>query len=182
MGVYLVNIMRCKQMFSVLGLIAPLAVGLVMASPFSTVSEASAEGTLTELCSSTVGACEPCAMEDAPVLRTEVCWDGRKATLKHSDGECAELGRPYHLDFGYVIEPISGEILPLLPLADTCRQGYCQPMGTIDPGTLDDGVACCNPKTGECSAPDQNGICGVGDVTWCKTLEDNGDGTVTCHE
>jgi hypothetical protein len=57
----------------------------------------------------------------------------------------------------------------------------CEPSVVGSP-LLEDGVACCNPNTGECTAPDANGNCTVGDITWCKELETNGNGTVTCHE
>ena len=79
------------------------------------------------------------------------------------------------------VDGLSLEVVAYKPLMDTCDAGYCV-IGDVDPGALGDGVACCDPKTGDCTETDGNGNCPVGDVTWCKDLETHGDGTVTCHE
>jgi hypothetical protein len=167
-------------MFSVLALVAPLAVGAVLASPLATLSEAAATEALPNLCEATRGVCVHSAIGDAPLLRADVCWDGELVTLKGAT-ECGG-GRPYHLSFGYVADPLTNEILAYAPLPDTCDLGVCA-VDQIGPNTiLSDGVACCNPSTGVCEAPDGNGSCTAGDITWCTSLEANGDGTVTCHE
>lgn len=172
--------MRRKQMFSVLALVAPLAIGAVMASPIATVSNASAEGWLPNLCESTRGACMYTSMNAAPVLRADVCWDGERTTLKGTAG-CVS-GRGYYLTYGEVADPSKNLVIAYSPLKDTCALGFCV-ADEIDASTvIDDGVACCNPKTGVCEAPDEDGLCSVGDITWCEKLEDNGDGTITCHE
>lgn len=170
--------MRCKQVFSVLAFVAPFAVAAVVASPVAS-SEAKADGSLPILCESTQ-ACEIVPMDEAVLLRDDVCWDGERTTMM-GEGEC-DSGRPYHLTFGYVIDPITNDVLAQSPAIDTCVAGYCV-ADQLDPGTLlADGVACCNPKSGQCTAPEENDYCPVGDVTWCKQIEENGDGTITCHE
>ena len=172
--------MRRKQMFSVLALVAPLAIGAVMASPITTVSDASAEGWLPNLCESTRGVCMYTSIQSAPVLRANVCWDGTRTTLMGPAG-CVS-GRGYYLSFGELADPTTNTVLPYSPLKDTCDLGFCV-AGELDASDIIvDGVACCNPKTGVCEAPDEDGLCTVGDITWCEKLEDNGDGTVTCHE
>ena len=68
-------------MSSVLALVAPLAIGAVMASPALTPSEASATGELPNLCESTRGVCVYTSMVSAPVLRANVCWNGYTTKL-----------------------------------------------------------------------------------------------------
>src|SRR5690606_36025248 len=117
----------------------------------------------------------------APELRSNVCWNGVSVTLMGPNG-CGSAGLAYYLEHGLVIDPLSNLVLAIQPVIDTCDAGFCVP-NQINPGEeLIDGVACCNPKSGECKAPDENGVCNFGDITWCKKLENNGDGTVTCHE
>jgi hypothetical protein len=172
---------RCKQMFSVLALVAPLAALAVMASPVTTVSEASAEQTNPNYCEALPGNCEYSLIDVTPVLRSDVCWDGETTTLKGT-APCANGGREYYLAYGIVTDPITNTVLALSPLINTCALGVCV-AGELDAGDIvTDGVACCNPKTGECEPPDEDGLCTYGDITWCETIEDNGDGTITCHE
>lgn len=166
-------------MFSVLALIVPFAAAVV-ASSTTIVPDAQAAG-LTNLCESTQGVCIITSVEAAPVLRADVCHDGVTTTLMGSTG-CGSSSRAYHLTHGIVDNPITNTVLPFQPVIDTCVAGFCVP-DQIDPGdVITDGVACCNPKTGVCQAPNENGLCTVGDITWCEKVEDNGDGTITCHE
>lgn len=173
--------MRRKQMFSVLALVAPLAIGAAMASPIITVSNASAEGWLPNLCESTRNVCIHTLITTAPVLRANVCWDGTDTKLMGSTG-CPTGSFGYYLTYGEVADPNTNTVLPYSPLKNTCDLGVCA-VGEIGANDIIiDGVACCNPKTGECKAPDEDGACMVGDITWCEKIEDNGDGTITCHE
>jgi hypothetical protein len=174
---------RCKEMFSVLALLAPIALVAFVASPKTGISEASASRGLPSLCQSTVGVCEVQSVNDAPELAANVCWDSRSEilTLMPAAG-CTGEGRGYSVTHGFVADPTSNVVFPIAAVIDTCEAGFCVP-NQLDPGaSLIDGVACCNPKTGECEAADSKGMCSFGDVTWCEKLEDNGDGTVTCHE
>jgi hypothetical protein len=172
--------MRRKQMFSVLALVAPFAVGAVMASPIVTVSNASAQEVAPNLCENTRYVCEHTSINAAPVLRANVCWDGVRTTLAGSGG--CSTGSLFYLSFGEVVDPLTNTVAAYSPLKDTCEMGYCSPDGIDASDIIIDGVACCNPKTGVCEAPDEDGLCTVGDITWCEKLEDNGDGTITCHE
>lgn len=168
-------------MSSVLALVAPLALGAVMASPITTVSSASADEWAPNLCEGTRGVCIYVPVTAAPVLRADVCWNGETTKLMGSSG-CATDGVRYHLSYGEVSDPITNTVLAYSPVKNTCDLGLCVP-DELDAGDIIvDGVACCNPKTHVCEAPDENGLCTVGDVTWCEKLEDNGDGTITCHE
>jgi hypothetical protein len=141
-------------------------------------AHAQARQASAELCEHTTGVCIYTSMDAAPVLGSDVCWDGYDITLAGPRG-CDSSSFQYHLRYG--IRDASGYIDAYEPVPDTCDLGYCTP-GEIGAGPYADGVACCNPKTGTCTAPDANGICAYGDVTWCKKVENNGDGTVTCHE
>lgn len=173
--------MRRKQMFSVLAVVAPLAIGAVTASPIVMVSNASAEEVLPNLCESTREVCEHTSINTAPVLRANVCWNGETTKLMGTSG-CGMNGRGYYLSFGEVADPLTNTVIAYSPLKDTCDLGFCV-VDEINASTIIiDGVACCSPKTGVCEAPDEDGLCTVGDITWCEKLEDNGDGTVTCHE
>lgn len=173
--------MRCKEMFSVLALVAPLAVAAFVASPTTLVSEASAARGLSSLCSSTVGICAIQSVNHAPALQANVCWDGRTTTLMPAGGCPAGVGA-YSITHGIIEDPTTNVVFPIAAVIDTCDAGFCKP-NQLQAGTiLTDGVACCNPKTGECEAPDDDGLCSYGDITWCEKVEDNGDGTVTCHE
>lgn len=174
------TMMRRKGMFSVLALLAPLAVVAVVASPTPVVSEASATLINPSLCTSVTQVCEYQPIEEAPALNTNVCWDGFTTTLMGAGG-CTGDGRAFSISHGIVLDPVTNVVLPIAGLIDTCPR-YCT-SGGIDAGTiLTDGVACCSAQSSSCTAPDQNGVCSKGDITWCKKLEDNDDGTVTCHE
>jgi len=166
---------RCKDTFAFLALVAPLAVCAVLASR---VSEASTTGKNANLCEVTTGTCAHCPLEAAPVLRADVCWDGDVVTLKGA-GDCTGGSREFYLSYGEVADPLTNEILAYSPVPDACTIVTC----LTDPAPgLEDGVACCNPKTDQCQAADSNGGCTVGDVTWCKSMDTHGDGTVTCHQ
>jgi hypothetical protein len=168
---------RCKEMFSILTLVAPLAVCAVLASPLVPVSEAATTGKNANLCEVTTGVCTHCPIEAAPVLKSDVCWNGEVVKLKGTG--CASGYREYYLSYGSVVDPLTNEILAYSPVPDACTVVTCL---TNPPPGLEDGVACCNPKTDQCQAPDSNGVCSVGDITWCKSMDTNGDGTVTCHQ
>ena len=166
--------MHVNQLFTGLALLAPLALALV-APPVASDAQAS---TRTDLCTNT-RACAYAPIDEVPTLDAEVCWDGETVTLMV--GDCGSNARPYTLRSGEVVDAVTLEVAAYAGLLDTCELGYCV-VDKIDPGALGDGVACCDPRTGDCTEPDANGNCPVGDITWCKQLETNGDGTVTCHE
>lgn len=163
-----------------------IAVGfglLSIASP-----EASANST-TDLCIAT-GSRLPdsdetagCVYTDgyAPVLASDVCWDGHTARVKGS-APCPGKQRVYSVKYGEVIDPIGGEIIAYAPLQNACELVPCAPMDDGAPWQ-EDGVACCDPETDDCWMPDANGDCPIGDITWCDDITPNdGDDTVTCHE
>jgi hypothetical protein len=176
--------MSSNKMFSVLALVAPLAIGAFVVSPVTTMSEASAAEELPNLCESTRGVCEYTSMLAAPVLRQNVCYDNTTSTttLMPSSGNCGTAGKPFYLLFGAVVDPITNLVIPYSPLADACEMGYCS-IGLLDAGTIvTDTPVCCNPNTGECTAAEDGIACSVGDILWCENLEDHGDGSFTCHD
>jgi hypothetical protein len=116
---------------------------------------------------------------DAPALEADVCWDGQLATLKGS-APCSGKGRVYHVRSGEVLDPTTGEVAAYAPLTNACELVPCAP--SYEALALGDGTACCDPNTGDCTSPDADGMCIVGDITWCKELETHNDGTVTCHQ
>ncbi|MFO7564629.1 MAG: hypothetical protein R6X02_18445 [Enhygromyxa sp.] len=121
-------------------------------------------------------------MNDAPAMEANVCWDGRTVTLMGATG-CPTGSSGYRITHGIVEDPTTNVVLAIAAVMDTCDAGFCEPPGEITASSdLIDGVACCNPKTGECQAANEDGVCSTGDITWCSKLEDNGDGTITCYE
>jgi hypothetical protein len=180
--------LRQKQMFAVLALVIPFAVAAVASS--TTPNMAKAAPLSPDLCVATGidvapdddeighGACRYAAW-DAPVLEADVCWDGQLATLKGS-APCSGKGRVYHVHNGEVLDPTTGEVAAYAPLTNACELVPCAP--SYEALALEDGTACCDPNTGDCTSPDSNGMCIVGDITWCKELETHNDGTVTCHQ
>lgn len=177
--------MRCTKMFSLIALTSAFAGGLALVSLTGTATAAPAT---PDLCVVTGVQLNPsqgnggCVYSDtnAPVLDLDVCWDGSTARIKGTVG-CPLRQATYHVKYGDVIEPLTGEVIGYAPLASACDVVVCEP-SDINSQDFDDGVACCNPNTGECWAPDAQGNCSVGDVTWCKEIENNGNGTITCHE
>jgi hypothetical protein len=141
-------------------------------------SYAEAQLAPAELCEHTTGVCIYTSMDDAPVFRSDVCWDGYAITLAGPRG-CDSTSVLYHLRYG--LRDASGFIDAYEPVPDTCDLGYCT-SGEVGAGPYADGVACCNADTKKCWSPDANGVCQTGDITWCKKIEKNGDGTLTCHE
>ncbi|WP_146662566.1 hypothetical protein [Enhygromyxa salina] len=180
--------LHTKQLFSIIALVAPFAIAAVATSMSSSSAVAAVQG--PDLCIATGIDARPdddkvgrggCvyAAPDAPVLEADVCWDGKLATLKGT-APCLGYKRAYHVRHGEVLDPQTGEVAAYAPLADTCGIVPCSQM--FQPVPVEDGTACCDPKTGDCFAPDANGNCTVGDITWCKELEKHNDGTVTCYE
>lgn len=176
------------QMFAVLALVIPFAVAAVASS--TTPNRARAASVTPDLCNATGidvapdddqigrGGCRYAAW-DAPALEADVCWNGKIATIKGSD-RCSSDTRVYHVRSGEVLDPTTGEVAAYAPLTNSCDLVPCAP--SYEALALEDGPACCDPQTGDCVSPDANGMCTVGDITWCKEIETNGDGTITCHE
>lgn len=177
-----------NKLFSIIILVAPFAVAAIATA--TTTNSAVASVRAADLCLSTGidtrpdddsigrGGCEYAA-SDAPVLDVDVCWDGRTARLKGT-APCSDYTRTYHVQSGEVLDPLTGEIAAYAPLRNSCDLVSCAP--SFQAAALEDGAACCDPNTGNCTATDVNGMCPVGDITWCKEIETNGDGSVTCHE
>jgi hypothetical protein len=183
LSVYIENMMRCTKMFSLIALTSAFAGGLALVSMSSTATA----GTATpDLCVATgvefgakLGGCEY-SDTNAPLLNLEVCWDGQTARLK-AGSTCPGRQLTYHAKYGELLDPTTGVIAAYAPLPNACELVECAPHDINAPET-DDGVACCNPNTGDCWAPDANGNCTVGDITWCEEIKNNANGTVTCHE
>jgi hypothetical protein len=178
--------MRCTKMFSLIALTSAFASGLALISLTDTATAAPAT---PDLCVSTgvqiipgqgKGACVY-SDTDVPLLQVDVCWDGSTARIKNPVTGCLPYQATYTVKYGDVISPATGEVIGYAPLPDACDLVPCE-SSDINSQVFVDGVACCNPNTGECWAPDANGLCTAGEVTWCKELENNGNGTITCHE
>lgn len=178
---------RCKTILSLVALVVPFAVGATLLSTSSTPAMAST--TSTDFCAGTGSkfewqtSTEGCVYSPptAAAFDGEVCWNGVSARAKGA-GACLTTELQYHLQHGEVIDPLTGLVAAYAPVPDACDvllDGCGEYQGVEE---LVDGYACCNPKTGDCFAPDENGDCTVGEVTWCKDLEDNGEGGVNCHE
>jgi hypothetical protein len=171
-------------MFSLIALTSAFVAGVALVSMTDT---AKAEEAAADLCLATgikspwsnKGGCEYSG-SDVPLLATNVCWDGHTARVKGLTS-CPGTQRTYFIKYGEVVNPITLEIVAYAPLPSACNLVPCAP-SNYESLPYDDGVACCNPDTGDCWMPDANGNCTVGDITWCEELEDNGDNTVTCHE
>jgi hypothetical protein len=183
--VYIENMMRCTKMFSLIALTSAFVGGLVLVSLNGTATAATAT---PDLCVATGARISPdsgtggCVYSDtnAPVLGLNVCWDGTTARIKGGLA-CPTKQPTYFVKYGEVVSPLSGEIIAYAPLPDACELVTCE-TSDINSQPLEDGVACCNPVTGICTPPNANGDCTAGEITWCKELENNGNGTVTCHE
>jgi hypothetical protein len=176
--------MRCTKMFSLIALTSAFAGALALVSMTGTATAAPAT---PDLCVATgvqsgLHSAGGCVYSDtnAPLLSLNVCWDGTTARLKGALG-CPSKQATYFVKYGEVVGPLDGEVIGYAPLPDACEVVVCEPSEVGAP-LIEDGIACCNPNTGECTAPDSNGNCTVGDITWCKELETNADDTITCHE
>jgi hypothetical protein len=177
--------MRCTKMFSLVALTSAFAGGLAFVSLTNT---ATAEDAMPDLCVAVgatidlelaIGGCLY-SSTDAPLLNLDVCWDGNTARIKPSLG-CPAKQATYNVKYGEVINPLSNEVIGYAPLPDACELVPCEP-SDYNSQALVDGVACCDPNTGECTAPDANGNCIGGEITWCKEIEVNSEGNLICHE
>lgn len=178
--------MRCTKMFSLIALTSAFAGGLMLVSLTNTATAAPA---VPDLCVATgvqfsAGQTNKgCVYSDtnAPVLGLNVCWDGSTARIKTALG-CPSKQATYFVKYGEVISPLTSQVIGYAPLPDACELVVCE-ASNVDSLGYDDGVACCNPGTGDCFPPNANGSCPEGgEITWCKELENNPDNTVTCHE
>jgi hypothetical protein len=185
-SVYIEIMMRCTKMVSLIALVSAFAGGLAFVSLTGT---AAATRAVPDLCVATGVQIDPsqggagCVYSDSsvPVLSVDVCWDGTTARIK-GGLSCPAKQATYHVKYGDVINPTTGEVLGYAPLPDACEVVACE-ASDVESLALEDGVACCNPDTGDCWAPDANGNClGGGEITWCKELEENPDNSITCHE
>lgn len=177
--------MRCTKMFSLIALPAAFAGGLAFMSLTNTATAARA---VPDLCVATGVQIDPtqggggCVYSDGdvPLLSLDVCWDGTTARIK-GGLTCPNRQVTYHVKYGDVINPMSGEVIGYAPLPDACEVVACEP-SNYESLPYEDGIACCDPETGACVAP-VNGNCpGGGEITWCKELEENPDNSITCHE
>ena len=174
-------------MFSLMALVAPFAVAAVAASTTSNTAVAAPQ--TPDLCIGTgidtlpdndaigSGGCEYAAW-DAPVLDADVCWNGSFAALKGT-APCLEGAYAYHVKHGEVLDPVTSLVVGYAPLINTCDVVDCKPK--FQPNPLGDGTACCDSE-GNCYSPNENGLCTVGTITWCKEIEEHNNGTVTCFE
>lgn len=121
--------------------------------------------------------------DNVPVLGAAVCWDGETAYLQPAQG-CPARQPTYFAKYGEVVDPLSGEITSYAPLPSACTVVPCAPAPAPNeaPPLEPDDVACCDPETDDCFPTDANGDCPEGEMTWCKQVTANGDGTVTCSE
>jgi hypothetical protein len=150
--------MRCTKMFSLVALTSAFAGGLAFVSLTNT---ATAEDAMPDLCVAV----------------------GATIDLELAIGGClySSTEATYNVKYGEVINPLSNEVIGYAPLPDACELVPCEP-SDYNSQALVDGVACCDPNTGECTAPDANGNCIGGEITWCKEIEVNSEGNLICHE
>lgn len=131
--------------------------GLVCITGTQTESDAT-----SYLCTSAPSACEY-APSTAPLLNSYVCWDRSTAVLM--EGECPEDSWAYWVGAGEVVDPVTKEVQPYIPLDDACDLGYCVPYNPNDPPG-EEGAMCCEVSSGECTPTDS--ICPSTQISvWC---------------
>ncbi len=128
------------------------------------------------LCTSVPSACDY-AGPDAPVLRAQVCWNGKVAVLAGS-GPCPSGSRMAWVEHG-AIDPLTGAIQAYIALPDACASGWCSELPPGEPLPDDGSEVCCQPEpiTGTCTL---NVSDCSGEVLWCEGYEANNDGTIDC--
>jgi hypothetical protein len=176
--------MRCTKMFSLIALTSAFAGGLALVSLGGHATAATAT---PDLCLAigakppgSTGSCWYADSNAVPGLNLDVCWDGSTARIKGALS-CPRGQVKYHAKYGEVVNPLNGQIIAYAPVPNACEVGVCEP-SDVNSQAFDDGIACCNPITGACQPTNAAGGCDQGQITWCKELENNGNGTVTCHE
>lgn len=133
------------------------------------------------LCMSSPGACQY-APPDAPILSTDVCFDGEVIVLK-GGSSCATGWWEYYVLHGEVVDVQAGTVVAYIALPDACDQGYCEPKDPGDPPG-EPGAMCCDPQTSACTETDS--ICPPDKIAvWCQdgeTPEQGSNGEWECHE
>lgn len=154
-----------SSLFAVAGLLVP------------TSAEATTTTTrIAPLCTSVKDVCEYTSA-DAPVLRANVCWDKTTIRLMPATG-CPSGAYPYYVDYGEVIDPLLGTVVPYIPLPDACDLGYCSTLAAFDNGPLAGAPLCCQSAE---NCVEVEGSCD-GDIVFCEAAGTNDDGTVACFD
>lgn len=154
--------------------VAPLS---LLAAALMLAPDQAQAGEYRALCTSAGKACVYTGPE-APVLSTNVCWNGVDVRLKGS-GSCAAGSWPYYVDFGEVIDPVLGLVIAYIPLDDACDMGSCSDL-TSNEGPFTAEPMCCYPGQENCT-PNLEGQCPNGKVlVWCQQPATNDDGSVAC--
>ncbi len=150
-----------------------LAAGLLGFAPQPPVEASS----YRSLCDSAPAACSYTG-PSAPVLKADVCWNRVTATLKGT-APCMTGSWAYFVEYGEVIEPLTGLVQAYIPLDDACEHGYCVGYAPAEPTWSD--ALCCTSETADSCVPKPPTVSCNGKVVFCDETSDNGDGTVTCH-
>ncbi|NJK31791.1 MAG: hypothetical protein HC927_04845 [Deltaproteobacteria bacterium] len=116
---------------------------------------------------------------NAPVLEADVCFSATTGAILKGASGCPKEARPYFVEHGEIVDPMSGAVAAYIPLDNACSvPGVCvAPPDGHNPGPgypicCDDDDQCTNYQGGACA----------GTLYFCIDGVCNEDGTVTCFE
>lgn len=140
-----------------------------------------ASATYRDLCASVPAACEYTG-PDAAVLGADVCYSSTGGVTLKGSGACPTGAWPYYLDYGEIVDPLTGEVAAYIPLDWACsHSGICEegdpPVGS-DP---QEAPICC--EFGFC-VPAEEVLCDSENslLVFCYDGVTESDGSVTCFE
>lgn len=130
-----------------------------------------------DLCLSVSAACE-WSGPNVAVINADVCWSTATGVRAKGTAPCPPGSNPYHLKYGEVIDPTTGQIQAFAPLDDACAHGIC--FDGPPPGNTEAQAICC--EFGIC-VPLNEVLCnGTESVAYyCDEGVTNLDGTVDCY-
>lgn len=138
-----------------------------------------AQAEYRDLCLSVPAACD-WSGPNVPKFDADVCWSSSTGLVAKGSLPCPSGSWPYHLGFGEVIDPVTGEVQAYAPLDEACSvPGLCLD-GPPPPGAQEHAICC---EWGVCVDLDTVPCDSSTSTAYiCYDGVSNQDGTIDCFE
>jgi hypothetical protein len=116
---------------------------------------------------------------NAPVLRAGVCLSSAGDITLKGTAPCPSDTWPYYVEYGEVVDPVTGQVDAYIPLDDACtKEGLCEKAPPPD-GSQEFPMCCYVNQNGDEVCVDGMISCG-GTLWFCHDGVSNEDGSITC--
>ena len=112
------------------------------------------------------------------MLRADVCYGFAGGIVLKGSAACPTGLWPYYVDYGEVVDPLTGEVAAYIPLDDACDNPELCVDGPPPNGAQEYPMCCTSDSQGKETCC--NGASCGGTLWWCNDGVCNEDGTITC--